>query len=178
MKMSRRDFVATGLAGAAGVCVGGWRTGSNAAETPARLPDEDGYKLWLRYAPPGDATKNYRRMVRQIRVDGSSATSEIIRGELRSATTTMLGSAVLLSENELLDGTVIVGTPGNSALVRELNWTADLSAAGDEGFLIRSARMAKHRVTVIASSREAGALYGVFHFLRLLQTGQPIGALD
>jgi alpha-glucuronidase len=178
MKMSRRDFVATGLTGAAGVCVGGWMTESNAAETPARLPDEDGYKLWLRYAPPGDATKNYRRMVRQIRVDGSSATSEIIRGELRSATTTMLGSAVLLSENELQDGTVIVGTPGNSALVRELNWTADLSAAGDEGFLIRSARMAKHRVTVIASSREAGALYGVFHFLRLLQTGQPIGALD
>ena len=30
----------------------------------------------------------------------------------------------------------------------------------------------------IASESDVGALYGVFHFLRLLQTGQPIDALD
>jgi alpha-glucuronidase len=32
--------------------------------------------------------------------------------------------------------------------------------------------------TVIASSGETGALYGVFHFLRLLQTLQPVDRLD
>jgi alpha-glucuronidase len=31
---------------------------------------------------------------------------------------------------------------------------------------------------VIASSREAGALYGTFHFLRLMQTLQGIDTLD
>jgi len=33
-------------------------------------------------------------------------------------------------------------------------------------------------VTVIASDSEIGALYGVFHFLRLMQTLQPINTLD
>ena len=101
MKITRREFVATGLAGAAGLCVAGYPTESRAAETPAPLPDEDGYKLWLRYAPPGDAAKNYRKVVRQIRVDGASATCGIIRDELRSATAAMLGEAIPLDENVL-----------------------------------------------------------------------------
>ncbi len=176
--MSRREFVAVGLAGAAGLCAGGYTSRGNAAEPQPQLPDEDGYKLWLRYAPPGDAVRSYRRIVRQIRVDGTAATSGIIRDELSSATTAMLGNTVPLNANGLEDGTVIVGRPGNSAQVRDLNWTADLHAAGDEGFIIRSTRVARHPVTVIASDTEIGALYGSFHFLRLMQTGQPIDRLD
>ena len=62
MNITRREFVATGLAGAAGLCVAGYPTESRAAEAPAPPPDEDGYKLWLRYAPPGNAAKNYRKL--------------------------------------------------------------------------------------------------------------------
>src|ERR1019366_10172894 len=93
MKMSRREFVAAGLAGAAGLCVGGYSTRSNAAEPQALLPDEDGYKLWLRYAPPGDAAKNYRKVVQQIRVDGTSVTSGDIPGGFCSRTSTHPGGA-------------------------------------------------------------------------------------
>jgi hypothetical protein len=82
MIVSRREFVATSLAGAAGLCVGGYSTKSNAAEPQAQLLDEDGYKLWLRYMPPGNAAKGYRRIVRHIRVDGTSAACGIIRDEL------------------------------------------------------------------------------------------------
>ncbi|MGA2173539.1 MAG: alpha-glucuronidase family glycosyl hydrolase [Verrucomicrobiota bacterium] len=178
MKLSRREFVAVGLAGAAGLCVGGDATRTDAAEPQPQLPDEDGCKLWLRYAPPGDAAKSYRRIVRQIRVDGASATCGIIRDELRSATTALLGGAVPLNENGLQARAVVVGTPENSAMVRDLNWTADLRAAGDEGFIFRSVRIARHPVTVIASNGEIGALYGAFHFLRLMQTGQPIDRID
>jgi len=174
MKVSRRQFVATSLAGAAGLWVGGYPTKSNAAEPQAQLLDEDGHKLWLRYLPPANAAKGYRRIVRHIRVDGTSAACGIIRDELRSAATAMLGSAVSVNENGLADGTVIAGTPGNSPLVRDLNWTADLRAVGDEGFVIRSVRLAEHPATVIASNTEIGALYGSFRFLRLMQTGRPI----
>ncbi len=152
MKINRREFVAARLAGAAGLCVGGYPAESGAAETPAPLTDEDGYKLWLRYAPPGAAANNQRKVVRQIRVDGASATCGVIREELRSATAAMLNGPVPLDENDLLDGAVIVGTPENSALVRDLNWTADLSAAGDEGFILRSTRIGGHPVTVIAAN--------------------------
>jgi alpha-glucuronidase len=178
MKISRREFVTTCLSGLAGVGIGGSMTPSNAAGLPPQLPEDDGYKLWLRYAPPGDSVKGYRRIVRQIRVDGTSATSGIIRDELGSATASMLGTALPLNENSLQDGAVIVGTPENSPLVRDLNWNRDLSGVGDEGFVIRSTRIANHSVTVIVSNREVGALYGAFHFLRLMQTGQPIDRLN
>jgi alpha-glucuronidase len=178
MNISRREFVAAGLAGVAGLCVGGGMTISAAAEQPVQLPDEDGYKLWLRYAPPGAAAKKYRGVVREIHVDGTSATCGIIRDELRSAISAMLGGAVPLNEKELQSGALVVGTPKNSALVRDLNWTAGLNAAGDEGFIIRSTRIARQPVTVIASNGEIGALYGAFCFLRLMQTGQPIDKLD
>jgi len=111
-------------------------------------------------------------------VDGSSATCGIIRDELRSATAAMLGGPVPLAENGLRGGALIIGTPQNSPLVRDLNWKAGLSAAGDEGFIIRSARIGNKAATVIAANGEIGALYGAFHFLRLMQTGQPIGRLD
>ena len=166
------------MASAAGLCVGGYAINSNAAEPQTPLPEEDGYKLWLRYAPLGDAAKKYHKVVQQIRVDGTSATSGIIRDELRSAASAMLGGNVPLNEKVLVEGTVVVGTPGNSALVRDLNWASDLGVVGIEGFIIRSTRVGNKPVMVIAADTEIGALYGAFHFLRLMQTGQPIEKLD
>jgi alpha-glucuronidase len=175
MKLSRREFVATGLASVAGLAVGGYPTLGRAAALP---PDEDGYKLWLRYANPGNASESYRRNIREIRVDGTSQTCAVIREELISATRTMLGSPVRLSQGTLQPGTVIIGTPKNSSFIRDLNWSNDLGAVGDEGFIIRSTQVEKRPFTVIASNGEIGSLYGAFHFLRLLQTGQPIDELN
>ena len=56
MTRSRRDFVATSLAGVAGLCATG-RLGSQAhaaATSQPAVTAEDGYRLWLRYAPPGE----------------------------------------------------------------------------------------------------------------------------
>ena len=79
MKMTRREFVAAGLAGIAGLHVSHCLAATNEINLREQLPDEDGYKLWLRYTPPGDMAKSYRGSVRQIRVEGASATCEIIR---------------------------------------------------------------------------------------------------
>jgi hypothetical protein len=81
-RFSRRDFLMTSLVGAAGLCLGGAASRALAADVQAQLSDEDGYKLWLRFVPPGAAAESYRRSVRQIRVDGTSATCGIIRDEL------------------------------------------------------------------------------------------------
>jgi alpha-glucuronidase len=178
MKISRREFISASLASAAGLSVGGCATTNNVAAQHVVPTDEDGYKLWLRYAPPGRIAENYRQIVREVRVDGSSATTAIIRNELRSATATLLGGAVRLNENGLRADTIIVGTPKTSPVVRDLNWTAELRDVGDEGYVIRRTRVAEHPVTVIASNGEIGALYGVFHFLRRMQIGVPIDQLD
>ncbi len=178
MKINRRKFVAVGLAGAASLCVGRYTSRGMADEPPVQPLDEDGYKLWLRYAPPGDAAKSHARFVRQIRVDGTSATCAAIRDELRLATATLLGTAIPLNDAAPAAGTVVVGTPETSPLVRNLNWSADLRAIGNEGFIVRSARVGRQPMTVVAANTDLGAFYGAFHFLRLMQTGRPIDKLE
>jgi alpha-glucuronidase len=53
-----------------------------------------------------------------------------------------------------------------------------LHTVGREGYLIRSTSLDGHRVIVIAADEDMGVLYGAFHFLRLLQTRQPVERLD
>lgn len=179
--MNRRQFMAASLAGVAGLAVDGYPIVGHAATR--RLPHpasavEAGYKLWLRYAPPGAVAAEYRRILKDVRVDGISPTCSIIRDELISAGTAMLGGIVARNDKELQEGTLIVGTPKNSSSVRNLNWTEDLDVAGEEGYIIRSTQIATHPVTVIASNGEIGTLYGAFHFLRLMQIGQSIDQLN
>ena len=179
---TRRDFVASGLAGIAGLSISS-RPGELFAQGPstplrAGLAPEDGYKLWLRYAPPGDAAQRYREQIRHLVIEGTSPTARIIHGEMTAAIASMLGRPPTSDGSMLASGNVFVGTPGNSATIRGLGWKDDLAKAGPEGFVIRRASIGKRAGTVIASEGESGALYGAFHFLRLMQTGKPLDALD
>jgi alpha-glucuronidase len=177
MKISRRSFVAAGAAGLAGALAGPAHL-AFAAAAPQSLSDEDGYKLWLRYAPPPEkAVDSYRRAIKQIVLEGSSPTAEITRSELNSAITSLLGAAPT-KQDGIQDGAVVIGTPKNSDAIRSLNWQEDLSKLGPEGFIIRSAQIGGHPVIAVASDGDLGALYGTFHLLRLLQIGKPVDHLD
>ena len=142
---------------------------------------ETGHDLWLRYPPIEDAA--LRERVRPLRppsivVSTDSATGKIIAAELQRGLRGLLGADVPLAPSVDRNGVIVVGTPANSPAIARLGWTARLARAGGEGYVIRSATIGGHAVTVIASQTEIGALHGTFHFLRLLQTRQPVGALD
>lgn len=146
---------------------------------PNPLRAEDGYRLWLRYDPVQEPAKlaQYRQVVTGILVPGKSPTAEAIRQELRRGLSGLLNGDVPLVTQVSQPGAVLVGTPANSPVIAALHWSGDLQAQGDEGFLIRTTTLEGKAVTVIASSGEGGALYGTFHFLRLLQTGQDVAKL-
>jgi alpha-glucuronidase len=174
--LNRREFVTTSVAGVAGLYAG--RTLEARELWQGALADEDGYKLWLRYAPPGAIASQYRQAIRQIVVQGTSPTAAIVRKELGDALASMLGAPVPASTSAIAANALVVGTPESSPAIRSLGWTSELAAAGREGFVMRRATLGGRRVIAIASSGEIGALYGTFHFLRLLQTAQPIDRLD
>jgi alpha-glucuronidase len=177
MNRTRRDFVTTSLTGVAGLCAA--RTiGATVRDDGAPPANEDGYRLWLRYAPPAERVPAYRRALRQIVVDGPSATAAATRAELSMGLASMLGGAVADGGAGLGDGALVVGTPNTSPAIKALGWERDLTGAGPEGYVIRPARMANHRVLVVASAGEIGALYGAFHLLRLVQTGAAIDRLN
>jgi len=140
---------------------------------------DDGYRLWLRYDPlPANVVKGYRARVSSIVVQGESPTLDAVRTELVEGCAGLLGSSVPLAEKVERDGALVVGTPQSSPLINGLKLERELTALGPEGFRIRSVKLGGRSATVIASRGETGALYGAFHFLRLMQTEQPVGNLD
>ena len=146
---------------------------------PAAAKAADGYRLWLGYDTlPQSSISAYRRRVTAVVVEGRSATLGAARAELVAGCAALFDRGVPAEEKVDRDGAVVVGTPRSSRLVARLGWGRRLSALGPEGFVIRSAKIGPHAVTVIASEGEVGALYGVFHFMRLLKTLQPIERLD
>jgi alpha-glucuronidase len=141
---------------------------------------EDGYDLWLRYARVEDATLHaaYERALTTLVAGADSPTERIVVAELTRARAGLLGSPFARADAVATSGTLVVGTPARSAIVGALGWDTRLEALGPEGFAIRSTTIAGRPTTVIASAGQIGTLYGVFHFLRLIQTGRPIAALD
>jgi len=134
---------------------------------------DDGYRLWLRYDQLSTpSVQQYRRLIKSISVQGNTETFDVIRRELSVGCTGLLGTPVIVGDRD--DASVIVGVPETSALIRRLRWETELKNLGPEGFRIRTVG----NVIVIASSTDTGALYGAFHFLRLLQTDQPIDKLQ
>lgn len=125
---------------------------------------EDGYRLWLRY---------------------DRITKEKLLGQYREALHSLdfpTGSDPILStaRTELLSGLqgLLGETPSlqpNGHLIIRIN---TLSRLGEEGFSIRTSTLNGQHHIVIAAANSKGILYGVFAFLRLLQTQQPISQLD
>jgi alpha-glucuronidase len=140
---------------------------------------DDGYRLWLRYDQlPKPAIDQFTNRIASIVVPGKSATFDAIRSELTEGLTGLLGKAPSVDTTIRGNATLLVGTPSSSRLIASLQWNNQLRQLGPEGYIIRSVTINARSATVIASETEVGALYGSFHFLRLMQTLQPIVNLN
>jgi alpha-glucuronidase len=158
------------------VCTIGCLALALAAAHPARA--ETGYDLWLRYAPVTDdaARADYRKAATAIVAQDRGPTATIAAAELERGLGKLLAAPVPRA-NAVRAGAIVIGTPAGSPLVSALGWSAELDPLGPEGYVIRSTRIGGQPATVIASRGEQGLLYGAFHLLRLVQTGQPVAAL-
>ena len=109
------------------LAVGLLLSGCKGTENPSQqasapVPSEDGYGLWLRYAPPGSICNQYRDAIQQIVVPGNSETSRVIGRELCSAVNAVTGSSLSPIETWSRKPALIVGTPSNSESIRGLGF--------------------------------------------------------
>jgi alpha-glucuronidase len=139
---------------------------------------EDGYDLWLRYRTieAGETRAAYDARVVQIVAPSGSPTLQAARKELIEGVSGLLGRNVPASAEVSTDGAVVLGTPATSSPIRGL--ALNLTSLGREGYTIRSTNLGGRSVIAIAANEDIGVLYGVFHFLRLLQTRAAIDALS
>ncbi len=141
---------------------------------------EDGYELWLRYHQVSDPAllAHYRTTLPAILVEGESPTLTAAKKELITGLRGLLGQETPLVREAKLDDLLLAGTPKASKLIASLDIAQELKTAGEEGFVIRSARIAGKRRTVIAANSDVGVLHGGFRLLQLLQTHQRIDNLS
>ncbi|MEO6360223.1 MAG: alpha-glucuronidase family glycosyl hydrolase, partial [Sphingomicrobium sp.] len=145
---------------------------SVASTTPAWA--EDGYDLWLRYRPvAGPLLQQYRSKTTSVVQQSANPTLGVAATELRRGIAGMLGRPPAAS---MRDGGILIGTPRSSPRIARLN--LPLSGVGREGFLIRSARVDGHPVTVVAANSDIGVLYGSFALLRRIQTAKPLTSVS
>jgi alpha-glucuronidase len=139
---------------------------------------EDGYRLWLRYdLIENESQRNtYRKIIRQIVVDGDSPTVNAIRQELTTGLNGLLGSPGKFQSNVTSDGTVIFAR-FNSSLLASLKFD-DAVTSSSEGYVVHTTTINKKKVIVVAGANDVSVLYGTFHFLRLLQTRTDLSAIN
>uniref|UniRef100_UPI003F4C8D03 alpha-glucuronidase family glycosyl hydrolase n=1 Tax=Xanthomonas cannabis TaxID=1885674 RepID=UPI003F4C8D03 len=152
-----------------------WLVLLGAALVPvAPVHAEDGYELWLRYHTLGKAAQ-LRQHASALVVAGDSPTLQAAREELQRGVQGLLGSTLPTTATVTADGSILLGA-ATAPQMAALKLKTD--GLGREGYLIRTVSVDGHRTTAIVGGSDVGALYGAFHFLRLLQTGQPLTALD
>jgi alpha-glucuronidase len=141
---------------------------------------EDGYRLWLRYDPLQDAVKRkeYTSFIKYLVIETTSPTLEIAEKELRLALGGLL--EVSLSSSKVIgeSGAIVLGTPETSSLIKSLKLDDKLKIAGDEGFVIVATSIKGKKCIVISGNKDVGVLYGVFHFIRMLQMRNSIENLS
>ncbi len=148
--------------------------------TIAAVRAEDGSRLWLRYDRIDDPvllTACQKNLTGWF-IEGDSPVLRAAAGELERGLSGLLGRAIPEARSARRHGTVVAGTPASGKVIASLGLEQKLAGLGEEGYLIVSTLYRGKRITAIAASHDHGVLYGVFHFLRLLQTGQEITGLE
>lgn len=138
---------------------------------------EDGYALWLRYAPvePARAADARMRLAEVVAPD-RTPTQRAAREELGRGLRGLTGNAPRMQGVAATNASLVLGTPQSSTLIAPFR--EEIESLGDEGYLLRRARIDGRDVLLVAARRDIGVLYGVFHLLRLLQTGALPDALE
>ncbi|MEO8414963.1 MAG: alpha-glucuronidase family glycosyl hydrolase [Ginsengibacter sp.] len=136
---------------------------------------DNGYRLWLRYDRIGDTQllSQYRTRFTGIQINAESLTLHVAKEELVKGLEGLLDKKIP-EKRSTDEGTVICTTSVSPDPIKSFFSLKEISELGPEGFIIRTGSIDKKKVTVIAAKKDVGVLYGVFQFLRLLQTHQPV----
>lgn len=145
-------------------------------EHAAKAPKPAGYEAWLAHPPIAGSERTKRIVSRTGTIDAperelcvATAAAELEEGIARLTGTRP-------ARGTPRDGArgIAIGTFAGNAAARELFSAEEQAAVAEEGYRIR----ANGRTIAIAGTTARGAMYGAFHFLRLLRAGADLETLD
>jgi alpha-glucuronidase len=146
----------------------------------SQLKAENGYDLWLRYPLIKETVVRnaYINHFTTIRMEGQSPTLLAARKELLSGLEGLTGRRFTVNNKtpfRVAPG-LVIGNVVKDKGIAQLVTAHQLQACGTEGFVINTTKQGPIRI-VIAANSDIGVLYGVFHFLQLMQTKKSLDNL-
>ncbi|AWK04680.1 alpha-glucuronidase [Flavobacterium crocinum] len=138
------------------------------------------YKLWLQYNSVTNSAvaSEYKNNLKGIVVLGNSETIKIAEKELKTGFLDMLGSIPEIKQNIEGENNLIVGSQLDLSTEIKSELKADFEKINNEGFIIKSISLQKKKQIVISGKNDIAVLYGVFNFLRILQTNKSVKNLN
>ncbi len=136
---------------------------------------ENGYDLWLRYKKIDNKIllQSYQNKNGNILFPAVSESMNAAKKELTLGLEGLLGLELKETSN-VENNTLIVGTVESSNIISKLSFADEIIFLDKDGYIIRSATYQGKAITVIAAKTDIGVIYGVFHYLRLMQTHQSL----
>ena len=136
---------------------------------------------WLRYASADDEhDESYRTRCANVYASVGAPELNAVRDELQRGISGLLGREPHLWQHppRSVAGFLAVGTPDEMEMIADSVSTDRVAALDDGGYLVRSVEWEGADCVVVTASTDRGLVYGTFHLLRLMTTGQPIDDLD
>ncbi|MEA1786964.1 alpha-glucuronidase family glycosyl hydrolase [Arenibacter sp. GZD96] len=132
---------------------------------------ENGYDLWLRYHPIEDSAlrERYKDLITDISIKGESETLRIVREEIRKGLSGLLDGSYTTSGTFNVDASLLIAKKNDLTTPLRKDNDRKLSELKNDGFFIYSRQTKTGTQLIITANNDIGLLYGVFHFLRLLQ---------
>lgn len=140
---------------------------------------ENGYELWLRYKTVDNQSllREYRKKNTAINFPTNSDRLFAAKEELMKGLSSLLATEIKEKSN-IDNDMLIIGTPQSSAFISKLSFRNQIDQLDAEGYIIRSSKIDGKNVIAIVAREDIGVLYGVFHYLRLIQTHQSLNNLS
>ncbi|MCU4972298.1 alpha-glucuronidase [Halobacteria archaeon AArc-m2/3/4] len=146
------------------------------------MPIDSYDSCWLRYEPVDDEEllSSYRDRCEHVYASDSAPELGVVREELNRGLEGLLGRAPHLWNHppRSADGFLAIGLPDEMRPISETVDTDAVRSLDEDGYRIRSVTWEGVDCTVITAPTDSGLVYGTFHLLRLMSTGQPIDDLD
>lgn len=137
------------------------------------------YKLWLQYDNNiNSENKLELASYKEIVAFGNSETLSIAVKELALGLNAMVGNSITINSKIETNKALIVGSMKTLDLNIQKLLAADFDKINEEGYLIKAITLNELPHLIITGKSDVGTLYGVFNFLRLIQTNQSIKGLD
>ena len=138
------------------------------------------YKLWLQYDKISNEAlaKQYRTKISGIVAVGNSKTIQVSSKELQVALSGLLENPISVQKDINSENVLILGSKIflDSIILEKLN--KEFAQINDEGFIIKTIAVKGKNQIIITAKTDVGVLYGVFNFLRLIQTNKSIENLN